>query len=144
MITHGAPMHRLIVLAVALLALGCSRDRGAIVTLPEGTKQTSDQPSELPPVALNAQPPVEYPPALFDQGIEGTVILRLYADSSGTLVPDSTRVQESSGYPALDSAAVAAAPNLRFAPARRAGVPVAASFLQPIYFRHPGAGGTTP
>ena len=28
------------------------------------------------------RPPVEYPPALFDQGIEGTVILRLFVDSS--------------------------------------------------------------
>ncbi len=84
------------------------------------------------------------PPALFDQGIEGTVILRLYADTAGVLINDSTRVQESSGFPALDSAAVAAAPNLRFAPARRDGKPVAASFLQPIYFRHPGVGGTTP
>ena len=137
-------MHRFTALAISLLVLGCTRDRGAIVTLPEGTKPTSDQASELPPVALNAQTPVEYPPALFDQGIEGTVILRLFADSSGKLVPDSTRVQESSGYPALDSAAVAASPSLLFAPARRDGVPVAASFLQPIYFRHPGAGGTTP
>jgi len=39
---------------------------------------------------------------------------------------------------------VAAAPNLTFAPARHDGRPVAASFLQPIYFRHPGVGGTTP
>ena len=137
-------MHRIAVLTVALLALSCKQDRSAIVTLPEGAKPSSDQASELPPVALNAQTPVEYPPALFDQGIEGTVILRLFADSTGKLVPDSTRVQESSGYPALDSAAVAAAPSLRFAPARRDGVPVGASFLQPIYFRHPGAGGTTP
>ena len=27
---------------------------------------------------------------------------------------------------------------------RHDGKPVAASFLQPIYFRHPGVGGTTP
>ena len=43
---------------------------------------------------------------LLEQGIEGRVLLRLYADSIGTLAPDSTRVAESSGYPALDSAAV--------------------------------------
>jgi protein TonB len=132
------------VLIVTLLALGCKPGGSAIVTLPEGTPATADQPRELPPVALNAQTPVEYPPALFDQGIEGTVILRLYADSTGKLVLDSTRVQESSGYPALDSAAIAAAPSLLFAPARSDSTPVAASFLQPIYFRHPGAGGTTP
>ncbi|MEZ4413218.1 MAG: energy transducer TonB [Gemmatimonadales bacterium] len=137
-------MHRLTVLAVALLALACDKGETGIMKLPDGTPPPVDQSRDLPPVALNAQTPVEYPPALFDQGIEGTVILRLYADTAGVLVNDSTRVQESSGFPALDSAAVAAAPNLRFAPARHDGRAVAASFLQPIYFRHPGVGGTTP
>jgi len=137
-------MHRYLALAGVLLALGCRKDGGALMKLPEGTPPPAEQPRDQPPVALNAQTPVEYPPALFDQGIEGTVILRLYADSTGALIKDSTRVQESSGFPALDSAAVAAAPGLRFAPARRDGNPVASSFLQPIYFRHPGAGGTTP
>ena len=61
---------------------------------------------------------------LLEQGIEGRVLLRLYADSLGTLVPDSTRVAESSGYPALDSAAVGGAPALRFSPALRHGRPV--------------------
>lgn len=136
-------MHRLTVLTIALLALACDKGDPGVVTLPDAAPPT-DQARDLPPVALNAQTPVEYPPALFDQGIEGTVILRLYADTAGVLVNDSTRVQESSGFPALDSAAVAAAPDLRFAPARHDGKPVAASFLQPIYFRHPGVGGTTP
>ena len=62
---------------------------------------------------------------LLEQGIEGRVLLRLYADSMGTLVPDSTRVAESSGYPALDSAAVGRRPALRFSPALRHGRPVA-------------------
>lgn len=137
-------MPRYTVLAVALLAVACDKGQTGIIKLPEGTPPAADQPRDLPPVALNAQTPVEYPPALFDQGIEGTVILRLYADTAGALVKDSTRVQESSGYPALDSAAMAAAPSLRFAPARRDGIPVAASFLQPVYFRHPGAVGNTP
>jgi protein TonB len=132
------------VLTVTLLTLACDKNQSAIIKLPDGTPPPADQPRDLPPVALNAETPVQYPPALFDQGIEGTVILRLYADSTGMLVSDSTRVQESSGYPALDSAAIAAAPSLRFAPARRDGTAVPATFLQPIYFRHPGAGGTTP
>src|SRR2546426_8589021 len=50
-------------------------------------------------------------------------------------------VAESSGYPALDSAALGGAKKLRFAPARRQGVRVAAAFRQPIEFRHPGASG---
>jgi protein TonB len=97
-----------------------------------------------PPIAVNAESPVEYPPAFFDQGIEGNVILRLYSDEQGRLVKDSTRVAESSGYPALDSAAIHAVPRLRFAPATRNGTPVAAAFLQPVQFRHPQRGGTTP
>ena len=80
---------------------------------------------------------MDYPPALLAQGIEGRVLLRLYVDAPGRLMPDSTRIAESSGYPALDSAALprrAAAP-LRARAARAA--PVAPAFLQPIQFRNP-------
>jgi protein TonB len=87
---------------------------------------------------------VEYPPALFDQEIGGTVVLRLFVTETGAVVPESTRVQESSGYPALDSAALAAAPKLRYAPATRNGSPVAAPFTQPVIFRAPERGGIIP
>jgi periplasmic protein TonB len=100
--------------------------------------------SEDPPVMVNPDPPVEYPPALFARGIEGKVILRLYVDTAGLVAPESTRVAESSGYPALDSAALAAVPKFQFAPALHNGSPVSATFLQPVHFRHPQAGGTTP
>ena len=83
-------------------------------------------------------------PLRFGAGIEGKVILRLYVDSTGAVVDDSTKIAESSGYPALDSAAVRAAPELRFSPALRNGQPVAALFLQPVQFRHPQAQGVTP
>ena len=61
----------------------------------------------------------------------------------GTLVPDSTRVAESSGYPALDSAAVggaAGAPVLAGAPAwpaRRRRLPAADSFPESADPEHP-------
>jgi len=97
-------------------------------------------PESESPVALNGDSPVGYPPALFDQRVEGDVVLRLFVDSTGRLVPESTRVAETSGYPALDSAALAGAPQLRFAPAKRRGIPVATAFLQPIEFRHPNPG----
>jgi TonB family protein len=115
-------------------------------------------PDQEPPVALNPDSPIQYPPKLYDQKVEGDVVLRLFVDSTGRLAPESSRVAESSGYPALDSSALAGARKLRFAPARRRGVPMAAAFLQPIEFRHrgteaaggatgatgsPGAGGTT-
>ncbi len=93
-------------------------------------------PSEEPPVALNPAPPIQYPPRLYDQRVEGEVVLRLFIDSTGRLVPESTKVAESSGYSGLDSAAMAGAPRLRFAPAKRHGIAVSTLFLQPIQFRH--------
>jgi TonB family protein len=90
-----------------------------------------------PPVLTNPENPVRYPPDLYAAGTEGTVVLRLYTDESGHVIPESTRVAEGSGQPRLDSAAVEAVPSMRFAPARRDGVPVATAFLQPVQFRRP-------
>jgi protein TonB len=90
-----------------------------------------------PPVSTNPTPPFAYPPALYADGIEGTVILRLVVDEQGQLVSDSTSIAEGSGYPALDSAALAGAADLRFAPALQDGVPVSTVFLQPVHFRQP-------
>ena len=90
-----------------------------------------------PPVVTNPESPVEYPANLFEQQVEGVVLLRLYVTASGTLVPDSTRIEESSGFPELDSAALRSIEQLRFAPARRDGLPVATAFVQPVHFRHP-------
>ena len=108
-----------------------------------GDDGTTEQPLDTThrgfdsPVALNADPPVRYPPNLFDQGIEGTVVLRLFANERGEILSDSTRIAEGSGYADFDAAALAGVPLMRFAPARRDGVPVATSFLQPIHFRVP-------
>lgn len=90
-----------------------------------------------PPIVVNAETPVRYPADLYAQKAEGTVVLRLFIDDRGDLIPDSTRIAEGSGYPQLDSAALRAVPDLVFAPARRDGTPVATSFLQPVHFRHP-------
>jgi protein TonB len=107
--------------------------------------QTSSTPAASrgfePPVITNAESPVRYPPALYEQRIEGTVVLRLYADETGAVNLDSTRVAEGSGHAALDSAALAGVAAMRFAPARLDGVPVASTFLQPVQFRHPEASG---
>ena len=117
---------------ILLAATACAR--------PGGEGRAND---DSPPVALG-EPAVEYPPAIFMQGISGTVELRLFVDSAGQVVPESTTVQRSSGYTALDSAALAAAPKLRYAPGRRDGRPAAMMFLQPIHFRHPGRTDSTP
>jgi protein TonB len=100
--------------------------------------QAAPPPESEAPVALNPDVPIAYPPALYDQKVEADVTLRLFVDSTGKLVPESTRVAEASGYPALDSAALAGSRALRFAPAKRHGVPVATAFLQPVEFRQVG------
>ncbi|HEU4474626.1 MAG TPA: energy transducer TonB [Gemmatimonadales bacterium] len=123
---------------LATVALGSCGDRSVgTVALgdhqPAAVESTADQ----SPVAINPVTPMTYPPALLEQGIEGRVLLRLYVDAQGKLISDSTRLAESSGYPALDSAALSGAGELRFSPALRNGRPVAAPFLQPVHFRHP-------
>ena len=126
------------VTALALgLALACGREDDGSFRISTSTPVSTPSDADQPPVAINPVSPVEYPVPLLEQGIEGRVLLRLYADSLGALVPDSTRVSESSGYPALDSAAVRGAAELRFSPALRHGRPVAGLFLQPIHFRSP-------
>jgi protein TonB len=131
------------VLCCLLSAAACKPSNPAVMQLPDRNASQGTRKDE-PPVAVNPDIPIEYPPALYRQGIEGRVLLKLFADSTGELDPDSTKVAESSGYPALDSAAVASAPRLHFAPGRHNGVPVAMSFTQPIEFRHPQAAGVTP
>ena len=125
----------------ATVVFGCRDRTVGTVTLgdhqPAATESTADQ----PPVAINPVTPMVYPPGLLEQGIEGRVLLRLFVDAHGTLVRDSTRVAESSGYPALDSAALTGSGELRFSPALRNGRPVAAPFLQPVHFRHPRSQG---
>lgn len=119
-------------LILGLAVSACGGDEA-----PQSTPSAVPPPELETPVAVNADAPVSYPPALYDQRIEGDVQLRLFVDSTGAVVPESTRVLESSGYPALDSAALAGARDLRYAPAKRRGIPVATSFVQPVQFRHP-------
>jgi TonB family protein len=127
-------MRRLI--AFALLGIvGC---HGSSPQADSGDQAQAAPPESEAPVALNPDVPIAYPPALYDQKVEGDVTLRLFVDSTGKLVPESTRVAEPSGYPALDSAALAGSKALKFAPAKRRGVPVATVFLQPVEFRQVG------
>ncbi len=87
------------------------------------------------PVAINSESPFQYPPDLYDRGVEGEVRLRLFVDSTGRVQPESTRVASSSGTAGLDSAAVHGAAQLQFAPAHRDGRPVGMAFYQPVIFR---------
>src|SRR5467141_1280636 len=109
-------------LLVACVLTAC---RGGSQQSDGQTSQAAPPPESEAPVALNPDVPIAYPPPLF-------------VDSTGKLIPESTRVAEPSGYPALDSAALAGSVALRFAPAKRHGVAVATAFLQPVEFRQVG------
>lgn len=133
------PAPRLIAFAafasLAALAGACRADAGSAAQA-DSTAAAADSSGggSQPPVVLNAVSPAEYPAALLRRRIGGTVTLALWIDSAGQVVPESTQVAESSGRPALDSAALRAAPALRFAPALEQGRPVAAAVLQPVEF----------
>ena len=96
------------------------------------------RPDELPAM-LNREPPFRYPAALYAQKVQGNTTLRIFIDTLGSVHPESTLVAESSGYSALDSAAVAGVRELRFTPAKLHGAAMAVPILFPVYFRHPEA-----
>lgn len=91
------------------------------------------------PALVSTELPFRYPAALYARKAQGNVTLRLFVDGGGRVIVDSTRVEEPSGYPSLDSAAAAGAGDLRFAPAKLHGEPLPTSILFPVYFRHPEA-----
>ena len=101
--------------------------------------QTVGRQPDIAPVMLNKELPFRYPPALYAQKVQGNVTLRIFIDSDGTIVADSTRVAETSGFNALDSAAMKGSRDLKFEPAKTQGRPVPVSILLPVFFRHPDA-----
>jgi TonB family protein len=124
-------------LGLSLLAANGCIDRATIQRGAErlGATRTPD----VVPVVANEESPFRYPPALWAQRLQGNVTLRLYVDTLGRPVPDSTRVAVSSGMSLFDSAAVAGARNLRFRPAQLRGSHVGVTLLLPVFFRHPEA-----
>jgi periplasmic protein TonB len=99
--------------------------------------QTDGAKPDVMPVMLNQELPFRYPPALYARMVQGNVTLHIHIDSVGVVWPESTSVVESSGYPALDSSAVAGSRELHFEPAKTKGRPVSVSLKLPVYFRHP-------
>jgi len=127
-----------VLVSVAVLAgvVGCIDKKDAKRMIE--ALQSSVAPDSLP-VIENAELPFKYPPELYARKVQGNVTLRIHIDTAGRVLPESTTVIESSGYPALDSAAVVGARVLRFRPAFAKGAPLAISVLFPVYFRHPDA-----
>ncbi|MGH7457468.1 MAG: energy transducer TonB [Longimicrobiaceae bacterium] len=94
-----------------------------------------EPPPEVPPRQTSPST-FQYPEELWDAGVEGETSLRVFINEQGRV--DSTRVEESSGYPAFDSAAVQGAGRLAFEPARRGEQPVGVWVLLPVQFNLEG------
>src|SRR5207247_3482642 len=77
-----------IALAWTLAAVACGKGtRGDQTGAADGSGAPSDP---EPPVALNGDSPLQYPPRLYDTQVEGDVVLRLVVDSAGRLLSEST------------------------------------------------------
>lgn len=136
---HPRPARRLVPLlaVLVLVASGCGIDTDTTAKAIESII-TPPKP-DTAPVMLNAEPPFRYPPSLYDRKVQGNVVLRLFIDSTGRVLPESTYVTESSGFPMLDTAAIKGSDVLRFKPAIKDGAPVSVRIGFPVYFRHPEA-----
>ena len=129
------PRNGAALLLLTLLTAGCS-ERARAGLSPADAFWRGSQPDE-PPQMLNESLPFQYPVAQYLGRKQGNVTLRLFVDSAGLVVTDSTRIERPSGIAAFDSAALAGVAALRFRPARRRGAPIAVAMLFPVHFRHP-------
>jgi TonB family protein len=84
------------------------------------------------PSPLSASVLIDYPMDLWDQGIEGSSMLKVRVTDLG--VVDSVVVMESSGYAAFDSSAVRGAKTLRFSPARQGDERIEVWAHVPVHF----------
>lgn len=119
---------RLVLLAALLGAPACEEPE------PEPERITD-------PRSISTESPFRYPVALWDTGVEGESVVMVHVTDAGGV--DSVYVLQRSEHPAFDSAAVAGAYELRFAPGRRGDDRVAMWVRLPVRFRldDPGAGG---
>jgi TonB family protein len=126
------------VLVTALWTTIACGDRETSQRVAQAFQAGVPAPDEVPRM-LNTDLPFRYPAALYARKVQGNVTLRLRIDRDGQVSVDSTRIEESSGYAALDSAAVKGSQELRFIPAKLRGEPMPVTILFPVYFRHPDA-----
>lgn len=74
-----------------------------------------------------------YPPLLRDAGIEGVVGVQLWLDERGRVV--DAQVVQTSGYPAMDAAALHLTDVMRLTPALNRGRPVRVTVVLPVQFQ---------
>jgi TonB family protein len=131
------PPIRLLLLLALSVGTACG-DHETSQRVAQAFQAGTAAPDEVPRM-LNTDLPFRYPAALYARKIQGNVTLRLRIDRDGQVSADSTRIEESSGYVALDSAAVKGSQELQFIPAKLRGEPMPVTILFPVYFRHPDA-----
>jgi len=130
------PLTAKLLLCAMLLATSACIDRQQAQKAIDAVQSDGDKPDVMP-VMLNRELTFRYPPALYARQVQGNVTLHIHIDSTGIVWPESTSVVESSGYPGLDSSAVAGSRELRFEPATTKGHPVSVSLQLPVFFRPP-------
>jgi TonB family protein len=131
-------MRRAVLVPTLFLFVMAACDRGDAAQERTRAQAPEPRPDEMPAL-LNAELPFRYPGALYARKVQGNVMLQLRIDRDGRVVPDSTRLDETSGHYELDSAALNGSRELHFVPAKLHGEPVSVSILFPVYFRHPEA-----
>ena len=112
-----------------------------IESLPPPPPPPSEQAQEFyafdePPVLIKYVSP-SYPDLARQAGIEGTVLLRVLVSEDGKVM--SANVLQSDVTPMMEKAAVEAAKQFRFKPAKQRTVPVKATMMVPIRFKLHGS-----
>lgn len=110
----------------------------AVTPAPASTEATETPAPEpvTPPIGNAAylhNPPPRYPQIAQEEGWEGRAILRVHVDASGH--PISVEIHRSSGHDVLDKAALAAARQWTFVPAKRGATPIDGWVDVPLDFR---------
>ena len=103
------------------------------VAAPLASEPVAPQP--VPPrfdAAYLNNPPPAYPSVSRRLGEEGKVMLRVFVEPNGT--PSQVKIQQPSGFPRLDAAALDAVRQWRFVPARQGTDQIGAWVLVPIAF----------
>jgi len=96
---------------------------------------------EIPPQPLSTASPFRYPIDQWDGRVEGEVLLMVRVGADGHA--DTAYVHETSGVPALDSAALVDVRGLLFAPARRDGERIDMWVRLPVRYRMGGGADPT-
>lgn len=103
-----------------------------------GVPRTQSGPAAMDPVRIAAplyaeNSPPAYPVQARRNGWSGEVLVRVAVATDGWV--SATDLELSSGYPVLDTAALAAVRRWHFVPARRGSLAVASQVLVPVRFR---------